>query len=120
MIIHGAAIYVLWLRELKRFARAKSRVVGALAMPLFFLAFLGLGFRKMMIPGVSEGVGYVTFLVPGILGMSLLFGLCGSSPLGSFSLSSPSLLTEAGNCLRGDRVTDLLLETVELFCLIKK
>ena len=82
MIIHGAAIYVLWLRELKRFARAKSRVIGALAMPLFFLAFLGLGFRKMMIPGVSDGVGYVSFLVPGILGMSLLF----SSTFGGLSV----------------------------------
>jgi len=82
MIIHGAAIYVLWLRELKRFVRAKSRVVGALAMPLFFLAFLGLGFRKMMIPGVSGEVGYVTFLVPGILGMSLLF----SSTFGGLSV----------------------------------
>jgi len=82
MIIQGAAIYVLWLRELKRFSRAKSRVVGALAMPLFFLAFLGLGFRKMMIPGVSEGVGYVSFLVPGILGMSLLF----SSTFGGLSV----------------------------------
>jgi ABC-2 type transport system permease protein len=82
MIIHGAAIYVLWLRELKRFSRAKSRVVGALAMPLFFLAFLGLGFRKMMVPGVSDGVGYVSFLVPGILGMSLLF----SSTFGGLSV----------------------------------
>jgi len=82
MIIHGAAIYVLWLRELKRFSRAKSRIVGALAMPLFFLAFLGLGFRKMMIPGVSGDVGYVTFLVPGILGMSLLF----SSTFGGLSV----------------------------------
>ena len=82
MIIHGTAIYVLWLRELKRFVRAKSRVVGALAMPLFFLAFLGLGFRKMMIPGLSEGVGYVSFLVHGILGMSLLF----SSTFGGLSV----------------------------------
>ena len=82
MIIHGAAIYVLWLRELKRFVRAKSRVVGALAMPLFFLAFLGLGFRKMMVPGVSGGVGYVNFLVPGIIGMSLLF----SSTFGGLSV----------------------------------
>jgi len=50
------AIYVLWLREMKRFWRAKSRIVGALAMPLFFLAFLGLGFNRMGIPGLSQGV----------------------------------------------------------------
>ena len=50
MILNKAAIYVLWLREMKRFMRAKSRIFGALAMPLFFLAFLGLGFRKLAIP----------------------------------------------------------------------
>jgi ABC-2 type transport system permease protein len=72
-VINRTAIYVLWLREMKRFIRAKSRIVGALAMPLFFLAFLGLGFRRMTIPGLSEEVGYINFLVPGILGMSILF-----------------------------------------------
>jgi ABC-2 type transport system permease protein len=58
---------------MKRFMRAKSRIVGALAMPLFFLAFLGLGFRRMAIPGLTGDVSYISFLVPGILGMSILF-----------------------------------------------
>ncbi len=58
---------------MKRFIRAKSRIVGALAMPLFFLAFLGLGFRRMTIPGLTGEVDYINFLVPGILGMSILF-----------------------------------------------
>jgi ABC-2 type transport system permease protein len=73
MIFNKAAIYVLWLREMKRFMRAKSRIFGALAMPLLFLAFLGLGFRKLAIPGLSEEVDYIHFLVPGIIGMSILF-----------------------------------------------
>ena len=82
MILNRNAIYVLWLREMKRFMRAKSRIVGALAMPLFFLAFLGLGFRKLAIPGISEEVDYITFLVPGIIGMSILF----SSTFGGLSV----------------------------------
>lgn len=72
-MINLTAVYVLWLREMKRFLRAKSRIIGAIAMPLFFLAFLGLGFSKMMVPGMSQDVSYIRFLVPGILGMSLLF-----------------------------------------------
>lgn len=72
-MINKTAIYVLWLREMKRFIRAKSRIVGALAMPLFFLAFLGLGFRRMTIPGIEGGLDYIRFLVPGIIGMSILF-----------------------------------------------
>jgi len=72
-MVNGTAVYVLWLREMKRFSRARSRVLGSLIMPLFFLAFLGLGFNRMPVPGVAPGVGYITFLVPGIIGMALLF-----------------------------------------------
>jgi len=82
MAISATAIYVLWLREMKRVMRAKSRIVGALAMPLFFLAFLGLGFNRMAVPGMSGGVQYIRFLVPGIIGMSLLF----SSTMGGLSV----------------------------------
>lgn len=72
-MINTTAVYVLWLREMKRFIRIKSRIVGALAMPLFFLAFLGLGFNKMAVPGLAGDVNYIQFLVPGIIGMGLLF-----------------------------------------------
>jgi ABC-2 type transport system permease protein len=73
MTIHWTAIYVLWRRELVRYARAKSRIIGSLAMPVFFLAFLGLGFRRMPVPGMDAGTGYIGFLAPGIIGMTLLF-----------------------------------------------
>lgn len=73
MMVNRTAVYVLWLREMKRFLRAKSRIIGALAMPLFFLAFLGMGFRRMAVPGLTADVSYIRFLVPGIIGMSILF-----------------------------------------------
>lgn len=73
MILNGTAIAILWLREMKRYLRARSRIVGSLLQPLFFLVFLGLGFKKMPVPGLSEGLDYLQFLVPGILGMTLLF-----------------------------------------------
>jgi len=73
MRISGTAVYVLWLREMKRYSRAKSRIVGSLIQPVFFLAFLGLGFSRMAVPGMGTGVSYIRFLVPGILGMSILF-----------------------------------------------
>ena len=71
--ISGQAIYMLWLREMKRTWRAKSRMIGALVMPLFFLVFMGSGFRRATLPGMPEGVDYLTFLIPGAIGMSLLF-----------------------------------------------
>ncbi len=65
------AIYVLWLRDIKRFIRAKSRIIGTLMLPLFFLLGLGLGLGSLVkLPG---GGNYFDFIVPGIIGMSLLF-----------------------------------------------
>ncbi len=72
-LINLTAIYVLWLREMKRFLRAKSRVIGTLAMPLFFLVFLGFGLGNSAVSGLPKGVNYIDFLIPGIVGMSMLF-----------------------------------------------
>ena len=72
-MINLTAVYVLWLREMKRYFRAKSRILGSLAIPFFFLAFLGLGFNRMAVPGVAGSLNYIRYLVPGIVGMSLLF-----------------------------------------------
>lgn len=66
-------VYVMWLREMKRFLRAKSRIIGSLGIPFFFLLFLGAGFRNMSLPGIPEGLNYVVFLAPGIIGMVMLF-----------------------------------------------
>ena len=74
-IIDPLPIYTMWLREMKRFLRVRARVVGSLLMPLFFLAFLGLPMSLMPareIPGL-EDIGYLNFLAPGIVGMTLLF-----------------------------------------------
>ena len=65
------AMYVLWLRDMKRFFRAKSRIIGMIMMPIFFLLGLGLGFNGLIHLGTGES--YLQFLVPGIIGMSLLF-----------------------------------------------
>jgi ABC-2 type transport system permease protein len=72
-MIQLAAIYVLWLREMIKFFRAKSRVIGAIAMPVFMLVFLGMGFRRVEFPGLPPEIGYLQYLVPGIVGMTLLF-----------------------------------------------
>ncbi|HOV82153.1 MAG TPA: ABC transporter permease [Methanothrix sp.] len=66
------AIYSIWLREMLRFFRLKSRLIGSIASPFFFLAFLGIGFGGTM-PGIPSGLSYVSFLTPGIIGMTLLF-----------------------------------------------
>ncbi len=65
------AIYMLWLRQMKRFLRAKSRVVTTIIQPLFFLLILGFGFSLAVFPKM-EGP-YINFLAPGIISMAILF-----------------------------------------------
>ncbi len=64
-------IYTMWLREMKLFFRAKSRVVGSIATPFFWLAFAGVGFRSAFTSNLPTD--YLTYMAPGIIGMSLLF-----------------------------------------------
>lgn len=64
-------IYILWLRQLKRYVRSKSRIIGSLGQPLFFLLALGYGFG-----GVFQKAGqgnYFNFLSPGVIGMAIIF-----------------------------------------------
>ncbi len=72
-MIDTRAVYVLWLREVKRYSRSPSRIVSTIAMPILLLIFLGLGFRQANFGGIlPKSISYISFLVPGIIGMSLL------------------------------------------------
>ena len=74
MKLYFNAIYTIWLREMTRFFRAKSRVIGSLAMPLFFLVILGSGFNaSVRFSDMPSEIDYIDFLAPGIIGMALLF-----------------------------------------------
>jgi ABC-2 type transport system permease protein len=64
-------IYILWLRQIKKYLRSKSRMVGSLAQPLLFLLALGYGFGSVF-QKAGEG-NYLNFLAPGIIGMSIIF-----------------------------------------------
>ena len=65
-------VYTIWLRSVKRYLRSKSRIVGSLGMPIFFLLVLGFGLNSVVsLPGMSHG--YIGFIIPGIISMSVLF-----------------------------------------------
>lgn len=64
-------IYILWLRQLKRYFRSKSRIIGAIGQPLLFLLALGYGLGSVY---KEAGQGnYLQFLVPGIMAQTVLF-----------------------------------------------
>lgn len=65
------AIYILWLRQIKRYFRSKARIVGSLGQPLLFLVALGFGFGPIY--QKAGGGNYIEFLAPGIIAMGILF-----------------------------------------------
>jgi len=70
--LSGQAIYVVLLRELKRYWRAKARIIASVAQSFFFLVIFGAGLGGF-IAGFGE-VNYLSYLGPGVIGMGLLFG----------------------------------------------
>ena len=64
-------IYIMWLRQLKRYWRSKSRMIGTLGQPVLFLIALGFGFGAIY--QKAGGGNYLEFLAPGIVAMSILF-----------------------------------------------
>ncbi len=64
-------LYAIWYREFKVFIREKSRLVGAIVQPLMWLIIFGTGLGSIV---EISGANYQTFIFPGILAMTVLFG----------------------------------------------
>jgi ABC-2 type transport system permease protein len=66
-----SAVYILWLRELKRYRRSPAQVVASFGQPLLYLLVLGFGLGPVF---QQAGHGsYLQFVAPGVVGMSILF-----------------------------------------------
>lgn len=66
-----SAIYILWLRELKRFLRSRVQVIVSMGQPALYLVALGFGFGPVF---AKAGKGsYLQFMAPGVIGMTVLF-----------------------------------------------
>jgi len=64
-------IYILWLREVKRYLRSRPQIIGSLAQPMMYLLVLGFGLGPVF---QQAGQGsYLQFMAPGVVGMGLLF-----------------------------------------------
>ncbi len=65
------AIYIMWLRELKRYFRSKAQIVVSLGQPTLYLLALGFGLGPVF---AKAGAGnYIQFIAPGVIGMTVLF-----------------------------------------------
>lgn len=66
-----AAIYILWLRDLKRYWYDKSRIIASLGQPLLFLFVLGSALSPSFTG--AKGVTFSEFIFPGVIAMTVLF-----------------------------------------------
>src|SRR5260370_5272797 len=73
--MHGlSVIYVIWLRETKTFIRERSRIAAMISQPLLYLLLVGQGIASgLSLNQAPGGLGYLLFMYPGIIGMSVLF-----------------------------------------------
>lgn len=65
-------IYTIWLREMKRFVRYRSRILTSVVTPLLWLVIFGTGLGSAIRFGNVAG-GYQAFIYPGIIGQTILF-----------------------------------------------
>src|SRR5678815_4954347 len=66
-----STIYILWLREVKRYMRSRPQIIASLAQPLLYLLVLGFGLGPVF-ERAGQG-SYIQFIGPGVIGMGILF-----------------------------------------------
>ncbi|MGA2099198.1 MAG: ABC transporter permease [Candidatus Acidiferrum sp.] len=66
-----SAIYILWLRELKKYSRSRAQIIASMGQPLLYLLVLGFGLGPVFEKAGSGN--YRQFISPGIMGMTVLF-----------------------------------------------
>jgi ABC-2 type transport system permease protein len=64
-------IFVLWLREVKRYLRSRPQIIASLGQPLLYLLVLGFGLGASF--RLSGQGSYLQFIAPGVIGMGILF-----------------------------------------------
>src|SRR5579864_4292375 len=66
-----AVVYILWLREVKRYLRSRPQILASLGQPVLYLVALGFGLGPVF---QQSGQGsYLQFIAPGVVGMAVLF-----------------------------------------------
>jgi ABC-2 type transport system permease protein len=65
------AVYVIWLRDMKRFLRDRLQIVVSSIRPVTWLFFMGYGLSPSF--HNAGGANYTQFVLPGIIIMAVLF-----------------------------------------------
>ena len=68
-----ATISVLWARDLSRFLRKPSRLIGAFLQPVIFWMMIGGGLTSTFKLSGADGLNYEQYFYPGVVVMLVLF-----------------------------------------------
>jgi ABC-2 type transport system permease protein len=76
--MHSGAIIALTQRELLRFLRQRTRIIGAVGQPVIFWLLFGAGLRTSFRPpswaaGLAHEVSYQEYFLPGVATLIVLF-----------------------------------------------
>lgn len=66
-----SVVYILWLREVKKYLRSRTQIIASLGSPIMYLGILGFGLGPVF-QRAGEG-SYLQFMAPGVMGMTILF-----------------------------------------------
>src|SRR5438270_742374 len=121
------AIYILWLREVKRYTRSRAQIIASLGQPLLYLLVLGFGLGPVF--QRSGNGSYLQFIAPGVIGMTVLFssifsgiGLLWDRQFGflkeTLAAPVPRLTLVIGKTLGGVTVALIQGSLVVIVCLI--
>lgn len=71
MLIDPEGIAMIWLRDMSRLWRQRSRLYSAIVRALVWLFALGFGLRRSFVP--IAGLSYQQFVFPGVIAMTIIF-----------------------------------------------
>jgi ABC-2 type transport system permease protein len=67
-------LYTLWLREVKRYLRDRTRIVSSFVQPMLWLVVFGTGIGAALRGGLQlPGLSFQQLIFPGIIAQTLLF-----------------------------------------------
>ena len=73
-----SASLVLWQKQMKKSLVHSEEIVGTLIQPILWVVLFGVGMKSLMgAVGSVEGDGYMTFVLPGIVALTVVGGAIG-------------------------------------------
>jgi ABC-2 type transport system permease protein len=73
-----SASLVLWQKHMKKSLAHSEEIIGTLFQPILWVVLFGVGMRSLLgAVGPGDGSGYMTFILPGIITLTVIGGAIG-------------------------------------------